>query len=420
MVTCFSRMVIALVSFLHTADWQIGMKASRVAAVAEDVRRARLDTAKRLMRMARESKVDFVLVAGDLFENNLVDNEAAHQVVQALSACSPIPVYVLPGNHDPLTPDSIYNRSVFRDYLPPNIHILRTNEAVAPVPGVVLLPAPVMSKESYSDPTEQFQTPSEVAQDSIVIGLAHGSLRIPGKFQEHDFPIALDAAERFGLDYLALGHWHSFYLHSDGRTVYPGTPEPTGFDEQGSGAAAQVIIEARGLLPKIERLDTNTLFWQTREYDASGDPDHVVSCIKHDVDKIQDPSKTLLRLILEGHASSDNLQWLLDLQSWLRARLLYVEVDRSRLITRPVGPRLKKLADANPFLQAIVSDLANVAQALGRPVEGFPKDTAYSSASCLSNLDDDLQDNLKRWGIQAEDVEEALQTLASIAEEVLL
>jgi DNA repair exonuclease SbcCD nuclease subunit len=58
-------MVIELVSFLHTADWQIGMKASRVADAAENVRKARIDAAQQLIRMASQLQVDFVLIAGE-------------------------------------------------------------------------------------------------------------------------------------------------------------------------------------------------------------------------------------------------------------------------------------------------------------------------------------------------------------------
>jgi DNA repair exonuclease SbcCD nuclease subunit len=412
-------MVIELVSFLHTADWQIGMKASRVADVAERVRKARLDTAKQLIRIASQLQVDFVLIAGDLFENNLVHNEAAHRVAEALSACSPIPVYVLPGNHDPLTADSIYSRSAFTDFLPPNVHILRTSEPVTPVPGVVLLPAPVMSKESYNDPTGQFQIPEDIQEDTIVVGIAHGSLRIPGKFQENDFPIALDAAQRLGLDYLALGHWHSFYVHNDMRTVYAGTHEPTGFDGQCSASAAHVTIKARGSSPDIERLDTGTLTWQTLEVSVAGDPDQVVSRVKHEVDKAQDPSSTLLRLVLKGHAESDDLRWLEELEDWLRTSLLYMEIDKSRFITRPVGRRLRQLAAGNLFLQSIISDLADIACLLGQPIEDLPEDLVSAGGSGSSLIDDSLQDSLDRWRIEAEDVEEALRTLASIAEEVL-
>lgn len=412
-------MVIPVVSFLHTADWQIGMKASQVPTVAEDVRKARIDAGKQLIRMALQLQVDFVLIAGDLFENNLVHNEAAHQVAEALSACSPIPVYVLPGNHDPLTADSIYCRSAFTDYLPTNVHILRTFEPVSPVPGVVLLPAPVMSKESYSDPTEQFQIPSEIGEDSILIGMAHGSLRIPGKFQENDFPIALDATKRLGLDYLALGHWHSLYVHDDKRTAYAGTHEPTGFDEQRKGTAAHVTIKARGSLPSIEKLDTGTLSWQTLKCDVSGDPAHVVSHVKHEVSKVENPSSTLLRLELKGHSQSDDLQWLQDLEDWLKTYLLHIEIDKSGFVTRPIGKRLRKLAAGNPFLQSIISDLVDIASALGQPIEDLPEDLANISGSDPQIIDDRLQDDLDRWGIQSEDVEEALRTLASIAEEVL-
>jgi DNA repair exonuclease SbcCD nuclease subunit len=412
-------MVVELVSFLHTADWQIGMKASRVADVAENVRKARIDTAKELMRIASRLQVDFVIIAGDLFENNLVHNEAAHRVAEALSACSPIPVYVLPGNHDPLTADSIYSRSAFTDYLPPNVHILRTSEPIVPVPGVVLLPAPVTSKESYNDPTGQFQIPEDIQEDTIVVGIAHGSLRIPGKFQDNDFPIALDAAQRLSLDYLALGHWHSFYVHNDMRTVYPGTHEPTGFDDQASAAAAHVRIKARGSSPDIKRLDTGTLSWQTLELSIDGDPDQVVSRVKHEVGKVEDPSATLLRLALRGHAQSDDLQWLEDLECWLKTCLLYAEIDRSCLITRPIGRRLRRLAAGNPFLQSIISDLSNVVCALGQPIEDLPEDLVSAGDKDSPIMDDRLQDHLDLWNIKAEDVEEALRTLASIAEEVL-
>jgi DNA repair exonuclease SbcCD nuclease subunit len=55
--------------FLHTADWQIGMRAAMLGDKGERVRVARLESARCVIELARREKVDFVLVAGDTFEN---------------------------------------------------------------------------------------------------------------------------------------------------------------------------------------------------------------------------------------------------------------------------------------------------------------------------------------------------------------
>jgi len=59
--------------FLHTADWQIGMKAAALGDAGARVREERLAAGRRVVEAAKSHHVDFVLVAGDLFEDNAVD-----------------------------------------------------------------------------------------------------------------------------------------------------------------------------------------------------------------------------------------------------------------------------------------------------------------------------------------------------------
>ena len=54
--------------FLHTADWQIGMKAVQVGKVGARVREARLLAINKVAEIARSHSVEFVLIAGDTFE----------------------------------------------------------------------------------------------------------------------------------------------------------------------------------------------------------------------------------------------------------------------------------------------------------------------------------------------------------------
>src|SRR5512141_2620280 len=114
-----------MVKILHSADWQIGLKAKHVATVAEHVRTARLEAARNVIRAANEAQVNAVVLAGDIFEDNLVHDRLVHQVVQILAG-SKAPVFVLPGNHDPLTHDSIYRRASWGQR-PASVVLLESN-----------------------------------------------------------------------------------------------------------------------------------------------------------------------------------------------------------------------------------------------------------------------------------------------------
>jgi DNA repair exonuclease SbcCD nuclease subunit len=54
---------------LHTADWQIGMKCSAAGERADDARRERLEAVKRIVDVANQRELDFMLVAGDVFDS---------------------------------------------------------------------------------------------------------------------------------------------------------------------------------------------------------------------------------------------------------------------------------------------------------------------------------------------------------------
>jgi DNA repair exonuclease SbcCD nuclease subunit len=89
--------------FLHTAGWRLGMKAVQVGGAGERVRAERVKTAERIVRPAREQAVDFILLAGDTFEDKGVERVLIQQAAELLGGAG-LPMYLLPGNHDPLPP----------------------------------------------------------------------------------------------------------------------------------------------------------------------------------------------------------------------------------------------------------------------------------------------------------------------------
>ena len=123
--------------FVHTADWQIGLCATQAGNAGERIRQERLKAAERVVAATRDAGAEFLLLAGDTFEHNAVDRASVQQVGDIL-ARSDCPVFLIPGNHDPLVPGSVWEHPVWQTA---NLHVLRQAEPVD-VGSAVLIPAP--------------------------------------------------------------------------------------------------------------------------------------------------------------------------------------------------------------------------------------------------------------------------------------
>ena len=275
---------------LHTADWQIGMEASRCGAAAEQVRAARLKAARRLAEFAARERPDLAVLAGDTFENHgvaAVDVEAVASILGEF----PCPVFVLPGNHDPDTPGSVWEHAAWRQR--PNVTVLRQQQPL-PAPGCILFPCPLRARWGQEAPTSWI--PAGLSPGAIRIGVAHGALAgIPGA--NSDFPIPPDAPSRRRLDYLALGHYHSTRLYPDpnGRVTmaYSGTHEPTSFGEDDSGNVLFVEIEAPGAPARIQPLKTALLDW--RQFRSTIDQPGLLAGLRRHLEDLASASRQIGR-----------------------------------------------------------------------------------------------------------------------------
>lgn len=121
-----------------------------------------------------------------------------------------------------------------------------------------------------------------------------------------------DATQRAGLDYLAIGHWHSYatYVGPDGavRMAYAGTHETTKFGERDSGNVLIVDISAPGALPTITPVRTGGLTWMTlgKELREHGE----LKPVREQVDLLQSPESTVIEVVLFGLlAATERAEW---------------------------------------------------------------------------------------------------------------
>lgn len=243
--------------FLHTADWQLGAKLGQVGTKAGELRRRRIQAAEKAIQAAVEAEVDFVVIAGDTFEHQDVDGRVVREAVRLLDELGSIAVYVLPGNHDPLVPGGIWDRSAWTEG--EHVHLLATPEPVEVGEDVVLYPCPLEQKQSNLDPTRWIPA-REDGDDRIRIGVAHGALDVLP--EARNFPIDAERPDLAGLDYLALGDWHSRLER--GRSVYPGTIEQSAHGQKDPGNVLLVEFEEAGADPEVEVIRVGQMTWIDR------------------------------------------------------------------------------------------------------------------------------------------------------------
>jgi DNA repair exonuclease SbcCD nuclease subunit len=168
---------------------------------------------------------DLLLLAGDVFDNNRVPLALIDRAARLLAG-SGVPVLILPGNHDPLTADSVYRRGGLAD--PENVDVLGlTVESAIEFPEIDL--------EVWGHAHLDFRDMSPLKHPRErsrrwQIATAHGHW-VQGRedlhraWLIHDEEIAACQA-----DYVALGHWDRPAIAGDGSVpaYYSGSPDFAG------------------------------------------------------------------------------------------------------------------------------------------------------------------------------------------------
>ena len=215
-----------MVKILHGADFHLDTRfESLPPEKAKDQRREQRRMLHEMATLVKTEKVQLVLLSGDLLDSGLSYYETHEALRDALEEMS-VPVYIAPGNHDWYSPRCTYATLKF----PGNVHIFtRPEPEYADIPelGVRVWGA------AFTSPVMPSMLDGFKAAESELVNImtVHGELG-----GETYAPIDERVIGETGLDYLALGHVHTFSgIMRAGNTyyAYPGCPMGRGFDETG-------------------------------------------------------------------------------------------------------------------------------------------------------------------------------------------
>lgn len=236
--------------FLHTGDLHLdspleGLSAEAPTEVLPVLRNATTDAWRNVVRLAIDERVDFVLVAGDVFEiaSPTLLGQARFRDGLAQLAGAGIRSFVVHGNHDPMDGRSWAPSLAF----PSAVHRFGTD-------GVEAVPFLRDGREiarihgrSYPRPavTENYAAGFRADPDApFSIGLLHANV---GNRPDHDnyAPCSIDDLRASGMDYWALGHIHQpGRVIADPPTFYCGIPQGRDPGELGARGCYLVEVDA--------------------------------------------------------------------------------------------------------------------------------------------------------------------------------
>ncbi|NLG83616.1 MAG: DNA repair exonuclease [Firmicutes bacterium] len=232
------------IRILHTADLHLdrpflGLGARRTARRAEMRQRF-----EEILALAVEKEVAGLIIAGDLFDRPAADSGLWVKAKLKELTARGIEVFLVPGNHDPLGECGFYHGE-----FPAGVHVFKEESFVAceTLPGVVVYGRAFSRARQTEDPlTGLTFLPGEGRRHIAVI---HGQLRTAPAVAEDYAPFTSAAIAASNLDYLALGHYHSFLDCSAGRTraFYPGSPHRLDFGDRAERRALLVTLSAEGV-----------------------------------------------------------------------------------------------------------------------------------------------------------------------------
>ena len=242
-----------MLRILHTADVHLGARHADLGDAASGQRERQFAAFKTTVDLALGEKVDIFLIAGDLFDSNTQPSRSVERVAAELARLvrSRIRTVIIPGTHD------VYDSaSVYRAYDLKALAGSKPNDEFVTVltpdnPEVVFTACDALIVSSVFDTKRAPQSPLRNLRlggdprATWKIGLVHAAIAITGKTDGDDVVVTKDEIAATGLDYLALGHWHSSQHGKAGHVIYAysGAPEPVAIDQDRAGKALIVSLD---------------------------------------------------------------------------------------------------------------------------------------------------------------------------------
>jgi DNA repair exonuclease SbcCD nuclease subunit len=257
------------VRFIHCADLHLDSPLRGLeryeGAPAQEMREATRRSFANIIDLAVEREVDFVLVAGDVFDGDWLDFNTGLFFANQLRrlADADIRVFIVRGNHDAL---SKISKTVT---LPKNVHVFKSSKPETIIDkhlGFAIHGQSFATGVVTDDLSAQY--PDALA-GLINIGLLHTALA--GREGHESYaPTTSEKLSSKGYHYWALGHVHNREIvREDPWIVFPGNTQGRNARELGEKGCMVVEGDADEGIRSVEFVATDVARWQHLRLDVA-------------------------------------------------------------------------------------------------------------------------------------------------------
>lgn len=301
----------------------------------------------RIVEYCRDEEVDILLIAGDLFDSENVEEAVVQQIKDAFSTIQATDVYIAPGNHDPYTITSPYRQSGWSG----NVTIFGSTPRVIENREKGYRIWGCGFESCYV--TDRLLMGVRLPKDELInIGILHGQL--VGKSGKSEYNAITDEdIEKSGMDYLALGHVHKqtrVQRIGDTLYAYSGTIEGQGFDEDGikgfyTGELSKLLLGRHELITEYVSTSRRRYYHVNVDVSGAADRAEVVDRICRAAQSVtEDDAFTVLlsenrvednlyKITLIGDIGEEAAVSVEELSAQLSGKFFYIKIrDNTRLL----------------------------------------------------------------------------------------
>ena len=291
--------------FLHAADIHLDSPLKGLAqyegTAAESIRTATREALERLVGLAIEEQVSFLIIAGDLYDGDWRDYRTGLFFVSQMGRLNRarIPVYLLYGNHD------ARSQITRRLTLPGNAHVFPSRSPQSFEIGKLNVALHGQSFRQRDVPDNLALSYPQPSPGAFNIGVLHTGLGGMGGHENYA-PCSLADLINKGYDYWALGHVHrAEVLHTRPHIVFPGNLQGRHVRETGAKGASLVTVD-NGEITELDALHCDVVRWTVVTVDlgpATGFGevlDRIRNALENTVDTRAEGRLLACRVVLRG------------------------------------------------------------------------------------------------------------------------
>jgi len=347
------------IKIFHTADLHLGMCFAGYPDVQDELINARHETLENMVEVANQESCSLFVMAGDLFDRTRLNVKDISRAARALNEFEGELIIVLPGNHDYYTHDSkLWNE--FSKHAGDRILILK-NPDIYDLNKyhlkIKIYAAPCSAKHSNENMIGWINSREITGNDSIKIGLAHGSLEgVSPDFNKTYYPMTRKELESSSLDLWLLGHTHLPWPENpdkNSRILIPGTPEPDGFDCNHQGSAFIIDLESSSDI-KVQKISTGKYRFSINQVSLNDDNDITSMKRKYTGDEF---STVVLRLILKGRLRKEELDRVEEAIDLINDNVLLLQTVKDELHESITSDLINSKFTENSFPHQLLSSL---------------------------------------------------------------